>query len=90
MKIKYCGLDFSRISSTSKDTAGPGESDKYYPDVGIAGVDAFDVAVGCSTAEEMRDNDRRGSTSSDPALNILEELDIVALFALTQTGFFTT
>ena len=89
LRIKYCGLDFSRLSSAPKERLNE-STHKYFADIGVAGADAFDISLSAVDEFESARGVEEPQAGDPPELNILEELDLFSDFAINQTGFFTT
>lgn len=89
LRVKYCGLDFSRLSSAPKERMHE-STHKYFADIGVAGADAFDISLSAVDEYEPGRGVEETQAGESPELNILEELDLFSHFAINQTGFFTT
>lgn len=90
LRIKYCGLDFSHLSSAPKERLNE-STHKYFSDIGVAGADAFDISLSSvEDFEHLKASAESNLTEESSGLNILEELDLFSHFALDQTGFFST
>ena len=93
LQLHYCGLDFSRISTDAKETLQE-PMERYFAEVGVVS-DAFDIS-----SKGLEDHTARKEESDKPPggasprrsvdCNILDELDVISQYSLSETSFFTT
>lgn len=95
MQIRYCGLDFSRMSSAAREQLNESNG-KFFADVGMVGGEAYDIhpLVQNESTDDLRRDPDPAESSSAPLLkedrSVLEELDMLAYYSIHQTSFFCT